>query len=87
MIEKEAVFEGLRVTERDRVIDPVCVEALEGVPVEVVVRLRVLDMEEVPVLDSVDVFEGVEEEVWVMERVLIAEPVTLGVCVIVLDPV
>jgi len=35
--EREAVFEGLRVTERDRVIDPVCVEALEGVPVEVVV--------------------------------------------------
>jgi hypothetical protein len=87
VIKGEAVFDGDGVTERDRVIDPVCVEMLEGVPVKVVVRLRVLDMEEVPVLDSVDVFEGVEEEVWVMERVLIAEPVTLGVWVIVLDPV
>jgi len=47
----------------------------------------VFDIEEVPVLDSVDDFEGVKEDVCVIEPVPIAEPVTLGVWVIVLDPV
>ena len=85
--ERVAVFEGLSVTERDRVINPVCVEGAEGVFEGVPVRAGVFGAEGVMVPERVPVVGGVALEVWLMERVTGAEGVTLGVCVKVLEPV